>query len=309
MRIISNILGERELIEKAIAKNFNTVEHHYFYYIYKNEGEEDLFFSFDNDSGILARHDQTNTWYMFSEVLAPEERKLELFLEFLKHVLNEKNGQKLTVEVSPDFRKKLLKELKNSDFKVCNINYALTWPVFDMKNWDGHKMEGKKWKDLRYYWNRFFREHKVEFKNAGEVSKEELKKLVYEWKKERNPTDRAYCEYFINAIENEFKGFDMTRVLIVNGEPCALTAGFKLPNSTYYSSIGIYNRKHDRTGEIANMDDLIQLKNSGYEYVDFGGGEEALTEFKKKFQPHSFYKTLIFSIVKKKESVKVKAER
>jgi len=45
------------------------------------------------------------------------------------------------------------------------------------------------------------------------------------------------------------------------------------------------------------MDDLINLKKSGYNIVDFGGVENSSLAFKKKFHPSYFYKTHIFSIV------------
>jgi hypothetical protein len=166
-----------------------------------------------------------------------------------------------------------------------------------MKRWGGDLMQGKDWKDIRYYWHKYFRDHKVEFKDAHEVDKTVLKELVLRWKKQRTGKRVTFYKYYLNAIENGFEGFS-TRIMIVDGNVAAITAGFKVPNKNYYySAIGIYSRDIERTGEISNMDDLMQLKKKGYEYVDFGGGEEELTQFKKKFKPDSYYKTYIFSIV------------
>jgi hypothetical protein len=89
--------------------------------------------------------------------------------------------------------------------------------------------------------------------------------------------------------------------MLVDGHVAAITAGFKVPNKNYYySAIGIYSRDIDRTGEISNLDDLRELKKKGYEYVDFGGGEEELSNFKSKFKPSYTYKTYVFTIVPNK---------
>ena len=89
----------------------------------------------------------------------------------------------------------------------------------------------------------------------------------------------------------------MTRTLIIDGEPCSITAGWRVPNSkTYYSAFGLHNYKYDRLGEATNIDDLNALKQQGYTVVDFGGSDGNLLEFKKKFKPHQFYDTITFSI-------------
>ena len=73
-----------------------------------------------------------------------------------------------------------------------------------------------------------------------------------------------------------------------------------IPNSKgYYSNMGILNYKYDGLGELSNWDDLCFLKKQGYEFVDFGGSDDRILEFKKKFKPHKVYKTYIFSIVRK----------
>ncbi|MEK6869533.1 MAG: hypothetical protein AABX74_04840, partial [Nanoarchaeota archaeon] len=97
-----------------------------------------------------------------------------------------------------------------------------------------------------------------------------------------------------------FKGMDMAKTLYVNGKPCTITAGWKIPNTkNYYSSIGIFDYSCQGLGEIANMDDLNRLKKQGYEYADFGGSEKALLSFKRKFRPEKIYKTYIFSIARR----------
>ena len=101
-----------------------------------------------------------------------------------------------------------------------------------------------------------------------------------------------YTEMYLNFIKNDFEGTDMARSVVVNNEPCTITAGWKIPNSNnYYSAIGLYNYKYGGLGEIANIDDLTQIKKEKYEYADFGDSTESLLQFKKKF---GIYLLIIF---------------
>jgi len=300
MEIISDIKSNKELIERSILKHGNSAEHYYYCYLYNIEPwEKPYYIRWDDDMAILAKHDtHDDEWYIFVGVLAPEEERTKLLREFLDYVFS-KGAKKLWCEFKTPFRKQTITALKDSQYKVNKINYTLTWPVFDMNQWTGEKMEGKEWKDMRYYWNKLFKNHKVEFREYSPDDKDALKAIVKQWKGERNGTDKTYDHYYLAAINNDFEGYK-TRVIIVDDKICGITAGYTLTNkSYYYSSIGITVKDFDRIGEIANMDDLITLKKQGHEIVDFGGGEKHLTTFKSKFKPTSYYKTHIFSIVKR----------
>jgi len=92
----------------------------------------------------------------------------------------------------------------------------------------------------------------------------------------------------------------MQRILVIDDEPCTVTAGWKIPNTkNYYSAIGLYNYKYDGLGELANIDDLNQIKNENYKYADFGDSDASLLQFKKKFGPESFYRTYWFHIARR----------
>jgi len=161
-------------------------------------------------------------------------------------------------------------------------------------------MPGKGWKKLRNTKNSFYKEHKVEVLKHQDVDKEELKRIVAEWKERRGGDDFANSRQYLNIINNSFKGFDEVRILAVDGKPRAITGGWKVPNSEqYYSSLGLYDYSIERLGEIANLDDLTYLKSRGYKIVNFGGSGEELLEFKKKFRPASSYRTYIFSLMRK----------
>ncbi len=301
MEIISDIEKDRARVESLIQAYGCAAEHQYYCYTYNIEPWEKPFvFIFADGTGILAKYDpRSSEWTIFSEILAPPEKKTERLLTFLNHVFaGNLPVKKVWVELESQTRKAVLETLRtHHSYKANKINYTLTWPVFDLLEWTGDTFEGKDWKDMRYYWNKYFREHHVEFVSALDVSTEELLQVVDTWKAQRTTGDKTFAHYYRHAIVHGFKGFDYHRIMRVDGKVQAITAGFFPRDGYYYSSIGIALRDIDRTGEIANIDDLRFLKSRNVRIADFGGGEKTLTTFKKKFRPTRYYKTHIFSIV------------
>ncbi len=300
MERIDNIWKNRKIIENSIKKHGNDAEHNFFHYMdAETKSRKNVFFLFDNDMGILAQNSD-DKWFIFSEILAPEDMKIEIFFRFLDHIFG--NGaKKAEIEAGEELRKNIRKKLKKSEYRDCRANYEYFWPVFDMEKWDGDKLEGKKWKKLRNIKNVFYKNHRVEVKDAKEIQKEKIKAIVKEWVKRRGGRDRALYERYIKLIDNNFDGCDSARTMVIDNEPCAITAGWKIPNTNdYYSGIGILNYRFNGLGEIANLDDLVFLKEQGFNHVNFGGSDKILLEFKKKFKPSFVYKTYAFSIVKRK---------
>jgi len=295
---VLNAIDNEDIIKQIISEKGHDAEHNYYNYIYNcDTGEEPLFFKTGNCEGILTFYYAKNSTYRtFSSILAEKNERLNCLIKFLEYVKS-KGAKKIEVETDAEFRKEIQEHFKNKDnYKVGNVIITFTWPVYKMDEWTGDKLEGKEWKDIRYYWNKYFREHKVEFTDVSKIDKKILKELVLQWKKQRTGKRVTFYRCYLNAVENNFKGFN-TRIMIVDGKVTAITAGFKVPNKNYYySSIGLYSKDIDRTSEISNLDDLRELKKQGYDYVDFGGGEEELLQFKLKFKPSFTYKTYVFSI-------------
>lgn len=294
-------LDNKELIGRIISIRGNSTEHSYHNYVYSCDlGEVPVFFKISDSEGILAfYYPKGSSYRIFSDILAERRDWLKYLVRFFDHVKS-LGAKKVEMETDIGFRSELaacLKELGR--YKAGRVTLTFTWPTFEMSRWDGDLMQGKDWKDIRYYWNKYFRDHKVEFKTADEVDSMALKELVLKWKKQRTGKRVTFYRYYLNAIANGFEGFN-TRIMVVDDKVAAMTAGFKVPNKNYYySAIGIYSRDIERTGEVCNMDDLMQLKKQGYETVDFGGGEGSLTEFKQKFRPTGSYQTVFYSILLK----------
>lgn len=305
MEILSDNFEEKA--KKAIETHGYDAEHNYFHYINQaTSAKQSVFISFDNNQGILAQKSKTGKlWYMVSEVLAPQDEKFSIFMQFVDHVFNKDGANRLHIEVDKEFRKELKEKLEtHQEFRVGKLNFKLEWPLYDMKSWDGDKLEGKKWKKIRNIRNRFLENHKIEVIDSKDISKEELKKIVIEWNKKRGAEDFAYKECYLNMVDSGFAGCDMAKTMIVDGIPCTITAGWKIPNSNnYYSGIGVLNYNFEGLGEITNLYDLIEIKKKGYEKANFGGSDDNLLDFKNKFKPVSTYFTYTFSILRKQDGI------
>src|SRR3989338_1390780 len=251
------LVYDENKIKKAIKRWGYAPEHNYHHY--KNQEtkhKENVFISFKNEMGVLAQKSEKRIWRVYSSILAPKNKQLDLFLGFIDYIFTKKKAKKVIVEFREDFREKVLKRLKNSNYRGCKLNYVLYWPIFNMKKWDS-RLKGKDWKKIRNLRNRLYRHHKVEIKHPNEVSKAELKNVVMEWVKQRNGSDRTLYQQYLNLIKNNFDGCDIANTIVIDGKPCSITAGWKIPNSSnYYSAIGILNYRYDGLGEFSNLYDL-----------------------------------------------------
>lgn len=301
-KIIEDIDSEHSLIEECLTKYGYSAEHNLFHFKSLAKPNWKNFFFMYGDFGVMAQFNRKiNVFKMVSEIIAPPEKREELFLKFLSQCLFEKKAKKVVVELEEKFRKKIMPALELNGFRALSVNYALLWPLFNMSSFD-ENLSGKQFKKLRNIWNRYKGDVRIKIANAKEVQANDLKELVLKWARQRNGSDRTEYKYFINQVENGFKGCDSSRVVLSEGKPISITAGWRIPNSkNYYSAIGIYDYEFSDIGEFSNIDDLIQLKRMGYEWVDFGGSDKKLLEFKKKFGFFETYKTYVFSIVRKEK--------
>jgi len=285
------------IARKCIAMYGNCEEHHYEHFLnFADKKKKPFFFDFSGYGVLAFKFKDGKTWQVMREILAPKEKRTKIMLDFADYVLNKLKAETLKIELVEDTREDLLKHLQEKKLRALKVNYYLDWPLFDIEKWDDN-LHGGDFKNLRNIKNKFYREHKVEFVPHDELGKEELKRIVHDWRKNRKNSNQAKYHEYLHAIDSGFQGFDETRIMIVDGKVRAITAGWKVANSEqYYSSLGIIDYSIDRLSEIANLDDLSYLNSRGYKIVNFGGSEDKLLEFKKKFKPSSMYRTYIFSV-------------
>ena len=300
MELINNTLDARKEIEACIKANGFAPEHNFGYYQWLEEsGRENVFLKFAGKTGILAQqNEKLKVWYFISHPIAREQESLKTLVEAVDCILSS-GAKKINLETAPELKRQLAMALKGR-FRVGSNNFAYYWPVFDMKSWDGCELKGKKWKKIRNIRNRFYKSHNVVVKDPRGMDASKLKDVVSQWVKKRTNIDRPFYQRYFNMIKNNFDGVLFARTMVVNKEPCSITAGWRIPNSNnYYSGIGIYNYKFKDIGEIANLDDLFFLKKKNFDKVDFGGSGKNLLHFKKKFRPTSIYKTYSFPVFRK----------
>lgn len=300
MRVIDNIFGNRELVEKIISDYGYSSDHNFWYFNnMKGDSVVPKFFVFDEKYAVFALHYlDDNDFEIISDVLAPPEERVSVLSQFVDHALSESGKVFLTLDKSlkRDFVRKI-----DSKYLAHKPTRVFDSPIYDLKKFDP-SICGGQWKKVRNHLNQFFRNHKVEVRDFDSKDKEAVKFVVMGWGKSRKSSvAKSWIPVFLNFVENDFKGCDMARVIYVDDEPCSVTAGWRIPNSNgYYSAIGIHNYKYNGLGEAAYVDDLTQLKLRGFDFVDFGGSERKnLLDFKLKFAPERVVRQYLFGVSKR----------
>mgnify|MGYP001603986144 FL=1 len=253
-----------------------------------------------NGTGLLTIEEKDKgACIVFSSPIAPSPLRVAILLQYLDCIFQTKEIKKVTLELEDALYKKFISALPQS-IKSRRINYTLTWPIYNLKNFDA-SLSGNRWKTLRKEKNKFYQSHSVSVLNAKTYeNKEVLCSIIDQWRKKRGGSDRAHFLPFYNFIDSNFKGSTESRVLVVDGKVCGINAGWMIPNSNrFYGSLGIHDYSISDLGDMLYLEDLAWLRAKGYKEADMGGGEDALTNFKNKFKPESFYKTHVFSVAKK----------
>lgn len=299
MDIISDVIDSKREIIECIGRYGYASEHNFWYFCNQQTNYiKPYFFKFDNSCGIMSIRYKSGIWEMVGGVLAPQEKRLELFERFLDYILISKKDKKVFTSVPESRMYGIYNMLRQSaKYKITKPPIVYYVPIFNLKMWD-ESLKGKKWKKLRNIRNKLLKSYNVEILPSKEIDKKKLIDVVLRWKKFRNKVNKnENPQMYINFIKNDFKGTDIARSIIINGEPCSITAGWPISNSNnYYSAIGLHNYKYEGLGVFSNLDDLEQLKNKKYEYADFGQSTKSLLQFKKKFGPDSIHTSYGFYI-------------
>ena len=297
MQLIFDIEEKKELIGDSIKKYGHGVEHNYWNLRYLNgKGTRSAFFEEDGMGVMCISY--AGIWEMLPGILAPEEKRLGVLEKFLNYLFAREDAKKVFIIASEECRNKI-KTMK--EYKLPKYFRTFYLPVYNLKDWDA-AMPGKKWKKLRNLKNKLYSEHKVEFVPCTNIGKEALKALLYSWKKRRNAADGLWQGHFYdNVLENNFEGIENARSLVVDGIPCTISGGWKIPkSSSYYSALGLLNYRFEGIGEAGIIEEFNLLKGEGYEHVNFGQSEKSLLDFKKKFYPGEIKEEVLFSVSKNK---------
>lgn len=299
MKVYENIEAERDRIQDCIKKFGWTSDHNldWFADCVNDKGALPVFVEFNDNYGLLVQK-LRNKYRIWSDPLSPVNKAPELILEFVKTFLGGEIKEIWCDDVSRDLRLSLEKD---SSAAIGGIYYSLDWPVLDMEKYDPG-IPGGHFKDMRNARNKFFKEHKVEIANSDEVQKDFLHKIVDDWKKSINKRDDVYDFKYHNAIDNHFRGFKTARIMIVDGKPAGINAGYEVINKPgrFGGIIGIHDYSFSDNGTILWLEDLEWIKKAGYKEMDMQGSEDdGGLKFKMQFNPVIERKTDTFLIMKK----------
>lgn len=298
IKIYDNIKEEKERIEKCIQKYGWTSDHNldWFLECAINEEGRPVFVEFEDGTGLLT-YKYINEWSVWSSPLAPKELVPKRIIEFSDFALDGLIREVWLVDVSDSIRS----ELENSNLKIGDIYYSLSWPVLDMEKYDP-SLPGGHFKDIRNAKSKFYREHKVEIRNITQLNKEGLYKIVDDWKKIVSKRPDIYEEKYKKAISNNFKGFKTVRALVVDGITVGFNAGYEVVNhpGRFAGVVGIHDYSIRDLGLILWLEDLDWIKNAGYKELDMQGSEDdGGLKFKMQFNPTIERKTDTFCITRK----------
>jgi len=301
-RLIEDPEEFKPLLKDSLARFGHFAEHNLNWFVSSAAAFDDSVpvAAYWPDGRALLCFKASDKYYVFSEPVMPEEEKAERTTAFLEKVLHPP-FKKVVFELETEARRSLLKKLPNT-LRAVRINYTFTCPVMDMDRFDP-TLPGKHWKSMRKARNTFYAEHDVKVVDAKTVDPKELYALLDRWAKERAARDTVYTENFRGLIASSFEGTTSARAFIVDGKVCGLNAGWEVPNrDIYYGAVGLCDYSFPDLGTLLYLEDMEWTKKSGYHTVDMGGcSDKPSLAFKNKFQPASWYKTFVFSVVRREK--------
>lgn len=301
MKFYENIEKEQDRIEPCIKKFGHTSDHHFGWWTCTQitQDARPVFVEWPDGRGLLT-HRSSNEWRIWSDPLSLESEMALRIEEFCSVVLSDKSIKEVWCDDAAD---SIYPVLKNSRLKLNEIYYSLWWPVLNMEKYDP-LLPGGHFKEIRNARSKFYREHQVSIINVANASKEDLNKIVDDWYKEvikkQNKEDIFDLKYRL-AIKNNFPGFTMARVMIVDGKMVGFNAGYDAVNKPgrFAGIIGLHDYSVKDLGTVLWLEDLDYIKNAGYKELDMQGSELEDLKTKTQFGAVIERKTDTFSVTRK----------
>ncbi len=303
MKFYDDIEAERDRIQSCISKFGWTSDHNLDWFVdcdMSHDGGVRNFIEFSDGSGLLASRYE-HEWRIWSDPLTPKEKATERIVEFSKNVLDGKTKEVWCDYVTDYIRPELLKV---GGLTINDVYFSLLYLVLNMEKYDPN-LPGRFLKEVRNAKNKFYREHKVQVSDAKNASKEELYRIIDEWKNNairKQGKEHVYDGWYKNAVKNGFKGFMSVRLIEVDGRPVGINGGYEVVNHSgrFAGIIGIHDYSHKDLGTILWLEDLGWIKDNGYKETDMQGWEEndSALKFEMRLGGEVDRKTDTFSIKK-----------
>lgn len=303
LQFFDDTVQARISIEAAIKKFGWASEHNYWWYEYYRhyyDPPQQNIYVASEQGGLFTAHDKEDeAYYIDFDPMAKPEDRIPLLREYIAWTFSNTPAKKIWLQLVMQDRRELMRTLP-SDYQCQRIYFTIVWPIYDMSLFDP-TLPGGHYKGMRKEMHRFYREHVVRVEDAKTFAdRKSLHAIVDRWKKGRLHHDKAMVGVYHAMIDGNFQGMDEARIFVVDGKPVGFNGGWMIPNSDrFYGAVGIHDYSIEDLGTMLYLEDMIWLKKQGYREVDMGGSETSALAFKKKFCPQSFYKSAVFSIVKK----------
>ncbi|MEK7150947.1 MAG: GNAT family N-acetyltransferase [Patescibacteria group bacterium] len=286
-----------EVAGKSIALYGYAPEHNVYDYKYAiDEDTDNIFVSFNDDMGILAKKEkQEPIWWMLAEPLAPDLKRVEILVIFLKNIFQAQGAVQANLELMEDTYKAFIKALPDN-LQAQEPSEILTAPIFELDQFDP-ELRGNKYKNIRSFVRQYHKAHTIEVLDATKLSIKDLLDFIARWRRGRTAQDEPLDEYYMHIVRENFLGFDTARAVISDGIIVGLNGGWRVPNGgQYYKAFGLHDYSDRALGDVMMVEELSWLKRAGYKKADFGAGNKTLTDFKKRFHPNSYYKVYEFIV-------------
>lgn len=290
----------RERALECVKKFGRTSDHNLDWFVnsvISAEGKP-TFVQWPDGTGLLA-HKYSDEWRIWSDPLCPEPEMAGKISEFTAKVFEDKDIEKVWCD---DVSESIYPALKELGLNLAPVYYSLFWPVLDLSEFDP-TLPGRHFKETRNAKNKFYKEHKLEVADAKNFAKDKLHRLIENWKDSLpQKKEDIYELRYHNAIDDGFRAFTTARVLVVDGNPVGINAGYEVPNKPkrFAGVVGIHDYSVKDIGTMLYLEDLEWIKNAGYAEVDLQGSEEdGALELKLGFGAKIERKTDTFGIKNK----------
>ncbi len=300
MEFYYKIEDERDRIQESIKKFGHTSDHNLDWWscsVISFDGVP-VFVQWPDGSGILA-HKYPDKWRIWSDPLSEESDMAQRIEEFALKIFTEFKPKEIWCD---DVADKIYPDLKKiGKIVLGGIYYSLLWPVLDMSKYEP-VLPGGEFKDMRTARSKFYREHRVEVLKTDQLPKTDLLKIVDSWLIEvvKKQKEDVYDLKYRKIIEKDFAGFTTARVLMVDGKPTGINAGYEVCNrpNRFAGVVGIHDYSYKDLGTILWLEDLDWIKRAGYKEIDMQGSEDdGGLRLKMKFGSQIERKTDTFSIL------------
>lgn len=318
LKFYEDLEKERARVLKSIERFGWTSDHNLDWWacsIISSDGIP-IFVEFEDGSGLLT-HRYSEEWRIWSDPLCDKNDSVAKVEEFALEIFKNNSVKNIWCDdVSDKIYLGLKSRLSLKDFAFSPLNptikpeikenylpyYHLFWPVLEMAKYDP-SLRGGHFKEIRNARNKFYKERKVKVLKTSELSREDLLKIIDDWTSEvtRKQKEDVYDLKYRLIIKNNFRGFSTARVMVVDGRPVGLNAGYDVPNhpGRFAGVIGLHDYSVKDLGAVLYLEDLDWIKNTGYKELDMQGTEyEWELKVKTQFGAAIERKTDTFSIQK-----------